>query len=437
MAMLMRLRARMPDAAQWIVLRNAFYNLLGLGIPAIVAIFAIPHLILSLGNEKFGVLTIIWAIVSYFGLFDLGLGRALTQHMASALARGDISEVHKVVGTGSAVMIFLGIVGGVLMLALTPVLSRELTAPTAVDEVAASFLWMAFAIPAIVMTSCYRGILEAAERFALINLIRLPMGIFTFVAPLVVVAYAGPRLDMIACVLAVGRIVACLVHASFALKAVPGRQGHGSFDRQFLPPLIKTGGWLTVSNVVAPLMNYIDRFMLGIVTSGAAVAFYATPQELLLRIGIIPSALATVLFPLFARDSGSRDVGRDWGRLRSYTTLIVVLMLPITVVLLFFAHPILSIWINKEFADNASVILQVMAIAALLSGMAQIPYTMLQAAGRADITGKLHIAELPLYVVLLWTLIWYLGPVGAAIAWAVRIAGDLAALLIINRKVLS
>ena len=432
----MQIGKHLPDSVQRSVLRSAFYNLLGLGIPALVAIFSIPPLIHSLGEEKFGVLTIIWAVVSYFGLFDLGVGRAITQKMAQALADQNTNEVQKIVGTGSLTMLVCGMIGGALMALFAPLLAGEFALATDQGEVLAALLWMALAIPAIVMTSCYRGILEAVDRFALINIIRLPMGIFTFLAPLVVVVYVGPNLDVIAMVLACGRIIACIVHAWFALRSVPGNIGHGTMDQYYVPSLLKTGGWLTVSNIVAPLMNYVDRFILGIVASGAAVAYYATPQELLLRIGIIPSALATVLFPLFARNSISKDADRDRTQLRSYSLLIVVVMLPITVILLLFAHPLLSMWINPKFADNAGLVLQVMSVAALISGIAQIPYTMLQGNGRADITGKLHLSELPVYVALLCALAYIYGPIGAAVAWLIRIVADAGFLYFFNSRML-
>ncbi len=420
-----------------LVLRNAFYNLLGLGLPAIVALAVIPELIEHLGSEKFGILLIIWAVVSYFGLFDLGLGRVVTQHLAAALARDDIIHIQRIVGTASAVMIALGTVGGATMFALSPVLAEKFAVPSDVAEVSAAFLWMAFSIPAIVMTSCYRGILEAIGSFALINMIRLPMGIYTFAAPLVVVMHAGPRLDIIALVLALGRVLACAVHAFFALRRAPLQKKHGTIDGQFLPKLIKTGGWLTVSNLVAPLMNYIDRFILGVIASGAAVAYYATPQELLLRIGIIPSALATVLFPLFASSSAPLDGDRDSAHVRSYSALIALLMAPITIILMIFAHPLLELWVSTEFADRAYVVLQIMAVAALASGLAQIPYTMLQAVGRADITGKLHVAELPIYIALICVLVFLYGPIGAASAWLFRVIADAGLLYHFNQRILN
>jgi O-antigen/teichoic acid export membrane protein len=65
----------------------------------------------------------------------------------------------------------------------------------------------------------------------------------------------------------------------------------------------------------------------------------------------------------------------------------------------------------------------------LAMSVAQVPYAALQARGRADLTGKLHLIELPLFAVAVWWLTERLGIAGTAVAWALRSVGDLAAVL--------
>jgi len=73
--------------------RNTVWNLVGSGAPMAVAIFSIPVLIKELGTNRFGVLTLAWAVIGYAGLFDLGLGRALTQLVARKLGAGEDRDV--------------------------------------------------------------------------------------------------------------------------------------------------------------------------------------------------------------------------------------------------------------------------------------------------------------------------------------------------------
>lgn len=411
------------------VLRNSFYNMLGLGLPLLVAVVAIPELIHALGAGKFGILTIIWAVVSYFGLFDLGLGRAVTQQVAVAVGAGDKERIGAIVGTSSLLMLVLGLVAALVMGVAAPWMSRKFATGSDIAEVTRAFFWMALAMPSIVLTSGYRGILEAMERFALVNAIRFPMGVFTFAGPLVAVWAGYARLDVIAAVLCLGRIAACAAHGHYALRSISGLRGHGTLDRAQIRPLLSLGGWISVSNIISPLMNYIDRFLIGIMLSASAVAYYATPQELVLRLGIIPSAVVIVLFPIFARSAGS---GGDGGaaHLRRYSLLILAMMLPLTLALVLFAEPLLALWISPEFASHSAAILRIIAVAALASGLAQVPFTMLQGQGRADITAKLHIVEFPLYLGLLYLLVLHYGAIGAAWAWLIRIVLDFGALWI-------
>jgi len=72
--------------------RNVIWNLIGNGAPMFVAVFSIPILIHGLGKDRFGVLALAWALIGYASLFDLGLGRALTQLVARKWAPGRITK---------------------------------------------------------------------------------------------------------------------------------------------------------------------------------------------------------------------------------------------------------------------------------------------------------------------------------------------------------
>src|SRR5205814_7705655 len=100
--------------------RNTVWNLVGSGGPMVVAIFCIPVLIRGLGTDRFGVLTLTWAVIGYANLFDLGLGRALTQLVASKLGAGKEHEVPTLVWTSLLLMALLGLLAAGIVIALSP-----------------------------------------------------------------------------------------------------------------------------------------------------------------------------------------------------------------------------------------------------------------------------------------------------------------------------
>lgn len=417
------------------LLRHTLFNLGGLGAPLLFAVVAIPPLIDALGAERFGLLTLVWAVVSYFGLFDLGLGRALTQQLSAVLARGQREQVGPLVGTALVVMVALGLVAGCVLAAIAPWGVGLLRAVPDIGETTAAVYAMAVAMPFIIVTSGLRGILEATHAFGVINAIRIPMGVFTFIGPLVVVIYLEPRLDWIAWVLTLGRIVACAIHYVYARRALRGFAGGLRPVAAWLRPLCISGGWLTVSNIVSPLMGYADRFVIGALVSATAVAYYVTPYEIVTKLSIVPGALTAVLFPTFAAQSGR--AGAIFGPLFDQAVgWLLVALVPVCLALHLFAGEILRIWIDAEFAAHSAPLLQIFAVGVLINCLAHIPFTLIQSAGSPRTTALIHCAELPVFLLLLWGLTGRYGLYGAAVAWLLRMAADTLLMFILSAPLL-
>src|SRR5437016_14651538 len=91
--------------------RHSVFNVIGQAIPFLAAFFAIPLLVRGLGTDRFGVLTLAWVVIGYFSLFDLGLGRALTQVVAAKLSERDETQAPAVVWPALGMMLGLGLVG--------------------------------------------------------------------------------------------------------------------------------------------------------------------------------------------------------------------------------------------------------------------------------------------------------------------------------------
>lgn len=397
--------------------------MVGLGLPLLVAVFSIPELIRALGDARFGLLTLIWALVSYFGLFDLGLGRALTQRLSIELTKADLTQVRPLIATSTALMGALGVVAAILMAILAPWCVSLISSVPSQQEAINAMYWMALAMPAVVLTSGFRGIMEAKHAFGMVNLIRLPMGLFTFLGPLVVVYYGSPRLDVIALTLTAGRIVACLIHGGFAFQLIPNSAGIFSFRRQMIKPLCAAGGWMTVSNIAGPIMGYLDRFVVGALVSAKSIAYYATPQELVSKLSILPSALVSVIFPRFSSMKSSLDI-KEITLINQAAALIIIVSLPAFAAISLFSHELLSVWINEDFSENSSKILAIMSCGMLINSISLIPLTWLQAVDQSKKVATAHLIELPIFCFLLWFGIKGWGIEGAAIAWVCRIAMD-------------
>lgn len=88
-------------------------------------------------------------------------------------------------------------------------------------------------------------------------------------------------------------------------------------------------------------------------------------------------------------------------------------------------------WLSEAFAQNSAQVLQWLAVGVLINSLAFVPFGFVQAAGRPDLTAKLHLLELVPYLGLLWLGMEQLGLEGVAIVWSIRVAFDAIAMFYI------
>ena len=414
---------------------NVVWNLIGTAFPILVALIAIPLLIEGMGLERFGVLTLAWMVVGYFSLFDLGLGRALTKLVAEKLREhGD--EVPSAIWTALWLMVILGGLGAVILAAVTPWLVKDLLhIPFELQhEALLAFYFLAASIPVVIITTGLRGVLEAYQRFGLVNIVKVPLGIFTFLGPVAVLPFTN-SLAAIVGVLVLARLLSLVAYSVLCHHVVPNISQSINIKKELIGPLTKSGSWMTVSNVIGPLLVYVDRLFIGAVATMAVVAYYSTPYEIVIKLLIIPGAFMGVMFPAFAiaLDQNKPRALHLYNRVISY---IYISLFPMVLIIVMFAHEGLTLWIGSDFADNSSLVLQLLAIGVFINSHAQVPFGMIQVAGRSDLTAKLHLLELPLYLLVLWWLLGEYGITGAAIAWVIRVSFDTSLLFYISQILL-
>ena len=414
--------------------RNTVWNLIGSGAPMIVAVVCIPILIRGLGTDRFGVLTLAWAVIGYASLFDLGLGRALTQMVAKKLGAGEDREVPTLVWTSLILMLVLGLAGALAAVLLSPwMVHRALNVPVALQpETLRSFYLLGLSIPIVISTAGLRGLLEAHQRFGLINALRIPMGVYSFAGPLLVLPFSRSLFPVVA-VLVGGRVIGWAAHLWLCLRVVQELSDRIAWHGTAAGPLLRFGGWMTVSNIVSPMMVSLDRFLIGALLSMTAIAYYATPFEVVTKLLIIPGALVGVMFPAFSAifEHDPTRTAVLYSRCVKYVFLAVF---PVVLLIVGLSQFGLTLWLGADFAQHSFRVLQWLAVGILFNSVAQVPFALVQGVGRPDLTARLHVAELPFYLLALWWLISSYGVEGAAIAWTVRVGVDAFILFVIAKR---
>ena len=394
----------------------------------VAGVLVVPDLIYRLGTDRFGVLSISWVLVGYFGLLDMGLARGLTQYLAEQKSQGrNAGECAFAARRVRRWMLILGLIWALILLALMPwVTQTALAMPEALrQEAGLGWICLSLAGPPLLWAANSIGVMEASSRFAAVNAVRLPLGLATFLVPWLVAMWS-PHLPSVLGSLLVVRITAALALAlmsriHFANPAVSAIQ---------LRQILAFGGWLTISNIVGPFLSYFDRFAIAALISVTAVTYYTVPFDVLIRLPTIPMAMMSVLFPLMVQSQGSTQYQEDQLS-RTFVAagkLLISFWLPGMLVCGLVGTLTLRWWIGEDMATFGGPVWAWLSLGVLINGFAHLPYTLLHSAGRSDITAKFHLVELLPYLLLVWWALLAHGIEGAAAVWSLRCAIDAALL---------
>lgn len=399
------------------LIKNSIWNLGGFIIPTLVAIPSLGVLARYLGTEKFGLFTLAFAIVGYASIFDAGLTRAVIREIA--INRNNDEEQRKIISTSTVTIGVLGCIATLLIYIATPLTPSLLKVSTInSNDTELAFKILAFSIPFFLLNQIWLAYLEGHEQFANVNIQKVISNSCIAGIPTVFVLYS-PTLTAAIAGLLFGRCISLIISFWFCREIII----HGGlrFHRHVFKRLIKFGGWMTVSNIISPIMVYFDRFIISNTLGANQVAYYTAPSEGISRALNVPGALARALFPKLS--NATTKLEKDHLEKISYL-LIISLCLPMIVFFFIYAREIMVIWMGKEYANEPSNILKILLIGFLFNSLAQIPFVKIQALGKANITAILHLFEFTPYLLLLFLLSKQYQLYGVAIAWTIRVIFD-------------
>ena len=416
--------------------KNTAWNLLGAIAPMSIGFISMPYLLSEIGLERLGILTIIWALVGYFSVFDFGLGRALTQRIAYLRSHHDYKSISISIKSGILLIVLTGIMGSLLLFLLLSIWDvswlnfSELVSADAQQ----ALLYSISIIPLVTLTAGLKGVLEGFEDFRSANLLKIALGVLNFSTPVLSTLVFGPSLTSIVGFLALSRLLILFIHISAVLVHEPKLFSRGLSGSKEIVKLFSFGAWMTLSNILSPLMVIADRFVISAFIGAAVVAYYTVPAEFLIRFLMIPAALTTTLFPLFTKNIAADVVFANKLYIKSLKLVSLVMGFVMFTVIIF-AHKGLTLWLGGAFADNAYMIVVFLSIGIFFNSLAQIPHTLLQGGGHVKITALIHVFEAAIYAPVLFLIVPIYGVEGVAVLWSCRALVDLILLLYFCKRV--
>jgi len=418
----MNLNASLTKAAP--LIKNSLFSFGGRVIPLFIGLAAIPLLIELLGVTRFGILTLAWVFIGYSNIFDFGMSRAGIKFISNCIGENKKSEIPKIFWT---LIVVLFSMGGIIAFFLF-ISSSELV-PVIMDsngELEGEVLYVihlvALTLPVVLLISGLNAYLSAYQSFKWISYLQVINGTLNYLAPVGILFFFDGLVPVMITLLLIKLLILGL-YMLLIWKLSMDKLSTPTFSFSHMKELAKYGGWVSVSNVLSPLVDYIDRFYIAFIIGAGVVAFFTTPMDVLLKLGIIPVSIASVLFPVVSNLSRT-----DKDKAIRFTTtgvnLTLIILFPVVVILILFAEELLYLWVGSEFAENSTLVAQILLIGIFLKSFTNYSITYLHGIGEPRQTALIHIAEAVIYVFVLYYAVREFELLGAALIHTIRLSVD-------------
>ena len=329
-------------------------NSIGYGIALVVSFIQAPFLIHQLGDDRYGLWTLVGLVTGYYGLLDFGTRGGVGYFVARARATGGDNELAEI--TSSA---FWFLAATALLVVLIGSLGLWLF-PRAIDVPAATWpearaallialLTMALSLPldvfAAVVNGCRRGeIISLSE-----TVVRVAtMGCIFWLLP------RHTRLDFLAALnLAAKLVVWCIAYFTALHLETRWSLRWTRFRRERLNEIVGYGLRTFVGNVAGTIVERLDKLVIAVAMGAKMVTFYVIGQALVTYIGQGVNSVTLALTPFFADLSAKADEERTRVLFFTGTRAASLTTGLIGGGLLAFCQPFLAHWVGSSYITGA------------------------------------------------------------------------------------
>jgi O-antigen/teichoic acid export membrane protein len=260
---------------------------------------------------------------------------------------------------------------------------------------------------------------------------RVPLSIIVAVGSFGVIALAGSYL--------LG-VIALAIVSIVLFRGYP----IGKFDSNMFKSYFKFALPIAVASSIGVISANVDKVWLQLFWGSTQVGYYFGVQRITAFLISISTAVTVLLFPTLSKHHGRNE----WNDIRKLTIAaeryVSLILMPFIVILIVFSENVLNL-LNIELAQNAQVVLQIMAIYSLIISFWVIFSSQIVAIDKPGLAVKIGVSMAIINIALntifipkdirsLGITLLGMGAEGAALATMISAAIGLIAIKIITRK---
>ena len=350
------------DSLTFKTLKNTTYNMIGYVWPMFFSLFITPIIIVRLGVKNYGIYLFVNAIISLFGLLDLGLGTALTKHMSHYYGQKDDKAIATLAHSGNSLFLIIGVIGLLLSAAIAfggPQLLPEQFA--SYQAYSSLFIIGGCIFFVATINSTYSASITALQRFDVSNKIGIFSATVSSLGILAVVLANGSLRAILFVQLLISILFAFITNYQ-ARKLLPNATFRFGWDKAEIKHCYTFGIVTFVNNIASTALASLDRLIIPFYVGPSSLTYYSVPGNVSGKIPSLANTLTMSMFPTTSQLDGEKNFTQIEALYVRSFRLITVIAASLTVTCIAFANKTLLFWLNADFASHSSNILIILAV---------------------------------------------------------------------------
>jgi len=404
------------------IMRNTLFNSLGRFWTMGVAFLLTPYIISKLGVQRFGVWSLVLAVTSYLGLFDLGFGVSVVKYISEYDAKEEHHTINSLVSTGFLFQLILASAIIALIWAFRdPVLHLFRVSPETYGE-ARFVLLIAAAVLAFSNTfGVFRAIMDGLQRMDVTNLITVATSVPNIIGT-VVWLELGYGLRGLVINQGIIFMLATISLAVYTHKLLPQfRLSPRFLSLAGLRELLGYGVKVQVTNLGALVNLQTNKILVGHFLGLGLVAFYELGFKIAYTVISLPMLLISAVIPAASELGAKGDKERLHELYRRGSKYLVLLAAPLAFFTISSARSIMQAWMGAGY-ERSVLVIQLLTLGFFINLLTGVGTTMGRGIGRPEYETRYALVTMTLHPALGILLILWIGFVGALVASVLAIA---------------
>lgn len=384
----------------------------------VVGLAYTPYMLRCLGQNEYGLYSLVASVIAYLTLLDFGFGNAIIRYTAKFRAQGKEQEQWEMFGMFLIVYSIIGIVAFCGGLGLYFNVERLFDRTMTIEEIAQArtmMLLLTFNLAFTFPLSIFGSIISAYENFVFQRIISIARIILS-TAVLIMVLAIGYKAVALVVVQTVFNLLTLLINYFYCRYRLKIHIIFGKFDWLFIKEISVYSFWIFLNAIMDKIYWGTGQFVLGSICGTVAVAVFSVAIMLEHMYMQFSTSIASVLLPkltsMVAMNRSNDEISELFiktGRLQFY------IMLFILSGFIVFGKSFIELWAGRDYEESFYITL-IFFVALFVPLIQNTGITILQARNQMKFRSLLYLCISLLSLAFQIVLSKTMGALGCALA---------------------